>query len=107
MTATEVLKLLVVFAAGVLLGVVFFGGLWWTIQRGIASPRPALWFFGGYLVRMGFLLTALYYLSGGAWIRLLILGAGIFLARSLVLRWTKSSGKKSPPEQEVLHASQP
>ncbi|MDD2453369.1 MAG: ATP synthase subunit I [Synergistaceae bacterium] len=107
MTGTDVLMLILVFAAGVLIGLVFFGGLWWTILRGIGSPRPALWFFGSFLVRMVFLLTALYYLSGGAWIRLILLGSGILLARSLVLLWTNSLGKKSLPEQEVIHASQP
>ena len=107
MTGSDVLVLILVFAAGVLLGLIFFGGLWWTILRGVESPRPALWFFGGFLLRMVFLLAAFYYLSGGNWIRLILLGAGILLARSLVLRWTKFSGKKSPPEQEVFHASQP
>ena len=107
MTGPDVLMLFLVFTAGVLLGVVFFGGLWWTILRGVASPRPALWFFCGFLVRMAFLLTAFYYLSGGNWIRLILLGAGVLIGRGLVLRWTKSTGKKSSPEQEVFHASQP
>ena len=107
MAKTDVLSLLVVFAAGILLGTVFFGGLWWTIRRGLASPHPAWWFAGGFIVRMAFLLAALYYLSGEAWIRLILLGAGILLGRGLILRLTKSSGKKDPPEQEVLHASQP
>lgn len=107
MTGTDVLVLILVFAAGVLLGVVFFGGLRWTVRRGIRSPRPALWFFCSFLIRMVFLLAALYFLSGGSPIRLLLLGVGILLARSLVLRWTQSPGKKSLPEQEVLHAPQP
>ena len=107
MTGSDVLMLILVFAAGVLLGLIFFGGLWWTILRGVESPRPALWFFGGFLLRMVFLLAAFYYLSGGNWIRLILLGAGVLLSRGLVLRWTKSTGKKSSPEKEVFHASQP
>ena len=107
MTVIDALRLLVVFAAGILLGLAFFGGLWWTIRRGLESSSPARWFVGGFVVRMTFLLAALYYLSGREWVRLVLLGAGILLGRSLVLRWTKSSGKKRPPEQEVLHASQP
>jgi hypothetical protein len=27
--------------AGVLLGALFFGGLWWTVRRGLSSKRPA------------------------------------------------------------------
>ena len=37
--------------AGALLGVFFFGGLWWTVQKGVASERPAFWFLGSLLVR--------------------------------------------------------
>ena len=107
MAKTDVLSLLVVFAAGILLGTVFFGGLWWTIRRGLSSPHPARWFLAGFLVRMTFLLAALYYLSGGAWARLIILLAGILLGRSIVIRQTKSTGKNAPPEQEVFHATQP
>ena len=36
---------------GLVLGGVFFGGLWWTVQKGFASPRPALWFLGSLLLR--------------------------------------------------------
>ena len=30
--------------AGALLGVLFFAGLWWTVQKGVRSQNPALWF---------------------------------------------------------------
>lgn len=36
---------------GVVLGIVFFGGLFWTIQRGVQSQRPALTFAVSYFVR--------------------------------------------------------
>ena len=48
----EVLVLATALAAGLLLGAFFFGGLWWTVRRGVSSPRPALWFFGSMLLRM-------------------------------------------------------
>ena len=107
MTGSEMTAMILAFPAGVLLGMVFFGGLWWTIRRGLSSPHPARWFLAGFLVRMTFLLAALYYLSGGAWARLIILLAGILLGRSIVIRQTKSTGKNAPPEQEVFHATQP
>jgi heme A synthase len=34
-----------------LLGVIFFGGLWWTVRKGLSSKRPALCFFGSLLLR--------------------------------------------------------
>ncbi len=48
----EVLFLASAMAAGFLLGAFFFGGLWWTVKRGVSSQRPALWFFGSMLLRM-------------------------------------------------------
>ena len=39
------------FVAGALLGAFFFGGLWWTVQKGVTSEQPALWFLGSLLLR--------------------------------------------------------
>ena len=44
--------------AGGLLGTVFFGGLWWTVRRGLSSGQPALWFLGSLLVRTSIVLAA-------------------------------------------------
>jgi len=49
----ELLSLAPPFAAGLVLGAIFFGGLWWTVRRGLGAAQPALWFFGGLLLRMG------------------------------------------------------
>ena len=40
------------FVAGALLGALFFGGLWWTIQKAITSGQPAIWFLGSLLARL-------------------------------------------------------
>jgi hypothetical protein len=40
----ETVILVLAGSAGVLLGVFFFGGLWWTVRRGLSSKRPALCF---------------------------------------------------------------
>ena len=46
--------LILVFAlvAGLLLGAIFFGGLWWTVRKGVFSKSPALWFLGSMLLRI-------------------------------------------------------
>ena len=41
------------FVAGSMLGVLFFGGLWWTVQKGVTSDLPAFWFLGSLLLRTG------------------------------------------------------
>jgi F1F0 ATPase subunit 2 len=39
--------------AGALLGALFFGGLWWTVRKGLTSTNPALWFLASSTLRMG------------------------------------------------------
>ncbi len=51
--------------AGLLLGATFFGGLWWTVRKGLTAKQPALWFLGSTLLRMGIALVG-FYLSAAA-----------------------------------------
>ena len=46
------------------LGAVFFGGLWWTVRKGVSSTQPALWFFGSLLLRMSIVLAGFYFVGG-------------------------------------------
>ena len=82
----ELLPLASATAAGLLLGAFFFGGLWWTVVRGVSSPQPALWFFGGLLLRMSATLTGFYLVGGENWERWLACLLGFVLAR-LIVRW--------------------
>jgi F1F0 ATPase subunit 2 len=50
--------------AGLLLGAVFFGGLWWTVIRAVSSQRPALWFSGSMLLRMSITLVGILFCRG-------------------------------------------
>ena len=59
----EVLVLAPALAAGLLLGAFFFGGLWWTVIKGVSSPRPALWFFTSMLLRMSVTLAGFYFVG--------------------------------------------
>ena len=60
----EPLGLASALVAGVLLGAFFFGGLWWTVRKGLSSKRAALWFLGSMLLRMSVALTGFYFVSG-------------------------------------------
>jgi len=72
--------------AGVALGAVFFGGLWWTTRRGVCSQRPALWFIGSLLLRLGLVLGGLYVVGRGDGQRLLVCLLG-FVAAQLGASW--------------------
>jgi F1F0 ATPase subunit 2 len=91
--------------AGVGLGAIFFGGLWWTIRRGISSSRPAAWFLGSAVLRMGVTLAGFYVVGGGEWTRLVACLTGFLTAR-LAVTWLTRSTEKIPPEsnREASHA---
>jgi F1F0 ATPase subunit 2 len=77
------------FLAGALLGAFFFGGLWWTVQKGISSERPALWFLGSLLLRTGVVLAGIYFVAQTHWSRLVACLLGFVIARVVVVRRLK------------------
>ena len=72
--------------AGAMLGAVFFGGLWWTVQRAAASPRPARWLLGSLALRTAIVVPGLYFVSAGQPVPLALCVLGFVLARAIVLR---------------------
>ena len=102
----ETLRLIPAMVAGVVLGVMFFGGLWWTVRRGFSSNQPGLWFFGSLLLRISIALAGFYFVSGGHWQRLLVCLLGFLLARLVVMRLTGPPSEQSNSQaQEADHAS--
>lgn len=97
-------SMMLALAEGVLLGAMFFGGLWWTVRKGVSSQRPALWFFGSLMLRMSMVLTGLYLISGGRWEQLLVCLFGLTMARSIVTRFTQLTANLA---QDHSHASEP
>ena len=102
----ETLSLVLALVAGVLLGAIFFGGLWWTVSRGLSSKRPAFWFFGSLLLRTSIALAGFYFIARGHWERLLVCLLGFVIARISVVRITQEAGlTPTPPGKEVRHES--
>ena len=85
----EILNLILALLAGFLLGAFFFGGLWWTVQKGISSKRPELWFLGSLLLRTITAVAGFYFASGGHWERLLVCLLGFFIVRRIIMRYTR------------------
>jgi F1F0 ATPase subunit 2 len=101
MTMNEFLSLALALAAGMLLGAIFFGGLWLTVRKGASSKQPALWFFGSLLLRMSIALAGFYFVSGGHWERLLLCLLGFVIARLAVTWLTRSSGENQTPSAQA------
>ena len=91
--------------AGIGIGVIFFGGLWWTIRRGVSSARPAAWFLGRAVLRMGVALVGFHFVGGGEWPRLVACLTGFLAARFAITWLTRPTEKISADaNREASHA---
>lgn len=103
----ETLTLALAWAAGAGLGALFFGGLWWTVRKGLSSRHPALLFSGSMLLRTAATLAGFYLIGGGHGDRLLLSLLGFVMACLVATRLTRSSGAGSPSQaREASHAPQ-
>jgi F1F0 ATPase subunit 2 len=101
----ETLRLVLALVMGVLLGAIFFGGLWWTVQKVVSSRQSALWVFCSLLVRMSIVLAGFYFIAHGDCERLLMCLLGFVVARPIVMRFTGAVAKSNRLAQETSHAS--
>jgi F1F0 ATPase subunit 2 len=81
LAASFVLPLLV----GMGLGLGYFGGLWWTVQRLTTARHPALLSLSSTVVRTIGMLAGFYWIMDGQWERLLACTGGFFAARTLLV----------------------
>jgi len=101
----ETVRMTAAWVAGLALGAIFFGGLWWTVLRGVSSRQPALWFLGSFLLRMGVTLPGFYLVSGGDWRRLILCLLGFVMARLAVTRLAKAPAEtRQRQASEAYHA---
>ena len=82
--------LAVAWAAGAMLGGIFFGGLGLTVRRLLATDHPALWVLGSFLLRSSTVMGSFYLVAGDSWQHLLACLLGFAMARQLVKHLTRS-----------------
>ncbi len=95
------LNMIVALVSGLALGLLFFGGLWFTVRKAVGSTKPAIIIFGSFVTRMGIVLIGFYFISADNWRRLVVALAGFIIARLLVIYFTKT--KTATAEKEVSH----
>lgn len=78
--------LILAFLAGLLLGLLYFGGLWLTVQRLPAARHPGVLTLASLIIRLGVTLAVFYLVMAGRWERLLVCLAGFFLVRFVLIR---------------------
>ena len=97
----DMLVLVLMFLAGGILGVMYFTGLWFTVQRIHYGKHPVLWLITSMAVRMILLLAAFYFiLHYGDWIHLLAVLVGFVATRMVYTRRMRarlSAAAQLPP----------
>lgn len=84
--------LLIGFGAGALAGLVFFGGLRWTVERLPTAGRPGLLVSASFLVRTVVLVGVLVLASQGDLVRVLAGLAGVIAARTAIVAIARRDG---------------
>jgi F1F0 ATPase subunit 2 len=90
----EISNMVLPFIVGWLLGILFFGGLWFTVKKLTASKIPALLVLGSFIVRVGIVLIGFYFIGSGDWKKLIVCLIGFIVARFAVIHYTKSMDEK-------------
>jgi len=93
------IDLLLAMIFGVLLGTLYFGGLWWTVKKAVKSIRPLSWFICSLLLRLGSIMSGFYFVAGHDWEKLLACLLGFVTARGFFIRFTGL-----PEQHGVRHA---
>jgi F1F0 ATPase subunit 2 len=90
----NVSHLVMAFLMGMGAGIVYFGGLWWTVRQLPFVRQPALLTLGSFFVRTGISLTAFYLASGGHWERILTSLLGFIVMRGLLVRRVRAASTR-------------
>lgn len=85
----EKIVLLLSFIAGMGLGTFFYGGLWFTVKKGVGHSHPAIWFLLSMLLRTSGTLVGFYFIFSGDVSRLIVCLVGFILIRIVITRATK------------------
>ena len=86
---SDSVPLLIAWATGLLLGALYFGGLWLTVRRGVSSAHPARLFLGSLLIRSAVALAGFYLVGRGHWERMALCLLAFVIAREIVKALTR------------------
>ena len=98
----EIWTMIASMLVGVLLGALFFGGLWWTVYRGLSSStQPAILFAGSMIVRTAIAVMGFYWIvTRWGWHEVLTCLVGFVLGRLFVTRATRVPTLAGAPAPE-------
>ena len=88
--------------AGILLGGMFFGGLWLSVQRVRKTRHKKAFFFVSWAIRSVILCSGLFYLGRYNVISLLCATAGLLVTRTVVVWWARKQLKKKSKKMKEI-----
>ena len=91
---SETIQIITGVGVGFLLGLFFYGGLKFTLRKGLKSKFPALWFLLSFLLRTGIVVAGFYFFSGGNWKTLLACLVGFTISRFVLTGFKTVSPRK-------------
>jgi F1F0 ATPase subunit 2 len=89
----ETIYIILIFICGIILGIIFFGGLWFTVKKVVTSKIPGLLFIISFIFRTGIVLLGFYYLAAGNFKNMIACLIGFIIARFIIKQSTKSEKK--------------
>jgi F1F0 ATPase subunit 2 len=87
---TDVSAITLGLLAGLALGAVFYGGLWWTVLR-LSGKAAGPWLVGSFLLRTLIVLAGFFAVARGPGYGLVACFAGFLAARISVTRFTRGT----------------
>lgn len=91
----ETMSMILSLITGLGLGIFFYGGLYFTVKRGLTAKIPALVFTGSFILRTAVTLMGFMWVSQGKPMRLLAVFAGFLTIRLISLLSGKIKNRKS------------
>lgn len=82
-----VTNMIVSLTVGVVLGVLFYGGLWFTVRQLVLTRHPAAMMLGSLLLRTALVLAGLLLVAQGRWQNVLACLIGLTVGRVVVSRF--------------------
>lgn len=83
--------MIIALLTGLVVGMLFFGGLWLTVKKALASKTPALWFVGSFLFRVAIVLIGFYFImQTNSWLNGVICLVGFIVSKFIIVRLTKA-----------------
>ena len=97
----RIMNLIYPFMAGLLMGVFYFGGLWFTVRKLPYTDSPALWVFVSFGFRLMIVLIGFYIIMGSHWENAVVALVGFVLVRLFLVRRISISKKRT--NEKIVH----